>query len=429
MSDHDGDTADTTPTPKKAPKKMKGIRERYPGSFSIIIELGYETDATGKPRRRQKWVNFRATPGLSLAAQRKEAEAYRIKLLGDKNAGTFMEPSKVTLLEWLRSWLATSIAPPMKRPATHRAYQVIVETHIAKSSIALTALQRLRASDLERYLAGVGAGSVALHAAVLHSALKKATRDRLLTTSPADHLEYQHVPRDHAAIRAFCWSATEARRFIEAAMTAGGQIAAYLLLALDSGARKSELNGIGWQHVNFDTGVLTIERQLDAATTTTKKTRAVVFDAATAAPVFGPTKTKNARTVALGPDTLDALRTHRRQQLELRLKNGQHYLDFGLVFAKEDADLQTPTNKLGQAIQTLSETAFQRVTAAAGVRPIKFHGLRHTCATLLLQAGVPPHVVAGRLGHSTQMLLSTYAHALPDQQADAASRLAGLLRG
>jgi integrase len=62
------------------------------------------------------------------------------------------------------------------------------------------------------------------------------------------------------------------------------------------------------------------------------------------------------------------------------------------------------------------------------VRPIKFHGLRHTCATLLLSAGVPAHVVAQRLGHKrVEVTLNIYGHVLPSMQRDAASRLAALL--
>jgi len=62
------------------------------------------------------------------------------------------------------------------------------------------------------------------------------------------------------------------------------------------------------------------------------------------------------------------------------------------------------------------------------VRRIKFHGLRHTCATLLLQAGQPVHVVSERLGHTqVTMTLQVYAHVLPDMQTEAATTIGALL--
>jgi len=65
----------------------------------------------------------------------------------------------------------------------------------------------------------------------------------------------------------------------------------------------------------------------------------------------------------------------------------------------------------------------------AGVRVIPFHGLRHTCATLLLQTGVPVHVVQERLGHTrVEMTLGLYAHALPAMQYNAATKLAALIQ-
>ena len=82
-----------------------------------------------------------------------------------------------------------------------------------------------------------------------------------------------------------------------------------------------------------------------------------------------------------------------------------------------------PVNNIGQR-------DFARLLKESGVRRIKFHGMRHTCATLLLQAGVPAHVVQRRLGHNwIEMTLSTCAHALPSRQQDAAVRLGVILPG
>jgi integrase len=78
----------------------------------------------------------------------------------------------------------------------------------------------------------------------------------------------------------------------------------------------------------------------------------------------------------------------------------------------------------------LTTRYFAQIIAAAGVRPITPHGLRHSTATLLLGAGVPVQVVAQRLGHAdVTMTLNVYAHALPDAQRDAASKLDALLAG
>jgi integrase len=81
-------------------------------------------------------------------------------------------------------------------------------------------------------------------------------------------------------------------------------------------------------------------------------------------------------------------------------------------------------------MNNLGQREYADLIKAADVKRIKFHGLRHTCATLLLQAGEPVHVVSERLGHATvSMTMEVYAHVLPDMQQDAARRLGALLHG
>ena len=145
-----------------------------------------------------------------------------------------------------------------------------------------------------------------------------------------------------------------------------------------------------------------------------------------------PTKTKTSRVVDLSAETIALLRTHRQAQNELRMRNRQQYHDHGLVFAKGWADITNSRQALGQALQAnnLGQREYAQIIKASGVKAIKFHGLRHTSATLLLAAGVPVHVVSKRLGHrNVATTLQIYAHALPSQQADAAAKLAALLHG
>src|SRR5207244_3890119 len=110
-------------------------------------------------------------------------------------------------------------------------------------------------------------------------------------------------------------------------------------------------------------------------------------------------------------ERLRSERTHRQAQRELKMKNRTTYHDFNLIFAKEACYVQRRDAALGQPLTTLSESRFQTLVKTAGVKPIKFHGVRHTVATLSLESGTPPHVVAARLGHSTIELMKTYAHA------------------
>ena len=108
------------------------------------------------------------------------------------------------------------------------------------------------------------------------------------------------------------------------------------------------------------------------------------------------------------------------------------YHDFGLVFAKDWSEVRRSTERIGQRLQmnNLGQREYAKIIKAAGVKPIKFHGLRHTMATLLLKAGTPVHVVSERLGHSkVEMTLEVYAHVLPDMQREAAATIGAILHG
>ncbi len=149
-------------------------------------------------------------------------------------------------------------------------------------------------------------------------------------------------------------------------------------------------------------------------------------------PTFKPPKSKSGtRTIDVSPEVAELLAAHRRHQAEIKMANRTVYRDHELVFAKEWADVTKHGVVIGDPVQmnNIGQREFARLVEASGVRPIKFHGLRHTSATLALKAGVPVKVVAQRLGHAkTDITNDIYAHALPSMQKDAAAKMASLLR-
>lgn len=389
---------------------MRGsLKRRSKDSWTIILYRGYETDPrTGERKRKQTWVTVRGT--------RKQAEERLAELVTTANGGTFVEPSKLTLIAWLREWL--SVVKPQYRPGSYIRYRGIIENHLAHAPIATIPLQKLRASHLEGYY-GSATVSTVLHHQLLHRALRKAVKDRLVPVNVASDLDSR--PRrargrsDDA--REQCWSADDAVVFLAYVKTTSPQNAALYALALDSGARKNELCGLHWADVEFETGKIRIVQQLNRPGPV---------------PTFGPPKNGRPRTITIAAETLQLLRAHKQQQATLKLANRTHYHEHGLVFAKDWGELRTRKDHLGEPLQSnhLGERSFDRLITAARVKRIKFHGLRHTCATLLLRAGEPVHVVSERLGHSSvQITLDTYAHVLPDMQRQAAATLGALLHG
>ena len=192
-----------------------------------------------------------------------------------------------------------------------------------------------------------------------------------------------------------------------------------------SNHRKSELAGLHWSDVDLAGGRMLIRQQLLSGGEK---------------PVFIPTKGKRARTIDLGPETVELLKTHKRHQAALKLRHRQEFHDHGLVFTKEWDDGGRKYGTIGQplSVNNLGQREFARLIKAATVKSITLHGLRHTCASLLLSAGVPPMLSAGvppnvvqqRLGQKRiEITLEVYAHVLPGQQRDAARRLSSLLCG
>lgn len=383
---------------------MRGhLRQRAKGSWSIVLPLGRKVDPrTGKLKLCQKWFTKRGT--------KKEAEAKLNDLLHRLNRGEVIEPSRMTLGEWLDEWLE-SVVKPSRRLRTHETYGHVIRKNL-KPNLGDLRLCDLRASHLQAYYNKMPLSKATLqqHHAILHGALKAAVLQDLIPRNAASLVAAKpRAKRHNDDARHHCWEEDEARRFLSAAKEADPQTAAFYAVALDAGMRKGELCGLQWADVNLEAGTVAVIRQLVKVLPGRQ-------------PSYGPPKNGRVRTLTLAPQTLVLLRRHKAAQAQRRLELGTAYHDHGLVFARPFGDpLQ---------VGNLGQRSYLKLLKAAGVRRIKFHGLRHTSATLLLKQGKPVHVVAERLGHKDPTITMTaYAHALPSMQAEAALAMEAALHG
>ena len=168
-------------------------------------------------------------------------------------------------------------------------------------------MQSLRAGHLTAYYAKsrLSRATLDIHHAILSRALKSAQRERLITHNVAADAEGRPKARERREdAKRHCWTADEARKFLEAADAAGPQLAALCALALDSGMRKGELLALPWSAVDLDAATVTVDRTL--------------LDSGRA-PVFGPTKTGAPRTIDISAETVKRLTAHKRSQAELKM--------------------------------------------------------------------------------------------------------------
>lgn len=200
-------------------------------------------------------------------------------------------------------------------------------------------------------------------------------------------------------------SPEQARRFLDAC--SGERLEALFVVAVHSGMRQGELLGLHWEDVDLEAGALRVRRAL-----------AQTNDG----PVLSaPKSAKSRRRIKLTGAAVESLKRHKAAQNAERLKLGGIWQDRGLVFANRTGGFLSP--------YLLAGGPLKRPLERAGLPKIRFHDLRHTCATILLSRGVHAKLVQELLEHATiSITLDTYSHVLPgmdDGLADAMDEALG----
>ncbi len=342
----------------------------------------------------------------------REAERIRLALVEARELD--LDPTRQTLADYLRSWIAGLRDAKVQRvrPRTLDHYELIIERHIvpALGSYKLSAVTGRR---VQSWLdADPGAPrSVHHHHAVLHRALNVAVRQRLLPWNPAIGVELPQIPRDAGDPLTI----EEARALVEA--TAADRLGPLWRLALITGMREGELLGLAWDDIGE--GTITIRHQLQ---------RIIPYAERLTAKAEGrkprgewrlsePKTGRRIERISIDDGTATVLEAHRRRMAAERTPAWKYH---GLVFV-------TTAGLPWHASGILD--AFHGACDAAGIRRRKFHDIRHSSATLLAAAGTPEDIRQSRLGHNTTQMSRHYAKASEVQDRAAAVLLGEALSG
>lgn len=435
--------------PDKKPKSMKGgvRRPRGPsGTWSFVIDMGLQDAQRCEECGKREWVGPErlktcpecagpmrdtrerrqvVTGGYATQGEAKEARAKELVKLGK---GSYRPPERMTLTEYLRDKWLPQVERETLKPTTVSSYRRHVREHLIgprSKPFALGSMQLRRLSleairthydmlgepyPVERngrvvIRPGLGVTSRQRVHACLHRALNDAVE--------AGYLDHNAAWRAARALKSEpveheVWSAEELSAFLQS--TADDPLFPMWHLLAMTGMRRGEACGLQWGDVD-----------LDAATLTVRRSRV---------PIDGRVhesspKTRRIRTVDLDPGTVEVLRELRSAaamrsvetpaDLEAATVNPSAYL-----FVGDDGEPLDPN---------IASRLFRLALEAAKLPHMPLHGLRHTHASVALDAGVPLAVVSQRLGHSNpNITLGVYTHVIRGSQAQAACTFADLVR-
>ena len=362
---------------------IAGHLQEKKGLYYMV--LSYK-DKSGK--RVSKWL----PTGLPVKGNKKRAEDMLMAARAEFVVGEAAIDRDMPFSSYLVQWM--EIARSTLKPNTAAGYASMIQNPIApyfqQRGITLGGLQ---AVDIQMFytsqLKRVSANTVIHYHAIIHRALKYAVKTDLIDVNPADKVERPRKDRFTASF----YDGNEVNRLFQAAR--GTPLELPVMLAAFYGLRRSEVVGLKWDAIDFENKTIAIRHTV---TVCAEKGRRIEVAADT-------TKTASSRrTLPLVPAFQTKLAALKEQQEKNRILCGRSYCTDYLGYVLVDA--------MGNRLKlSYISTAFPVLLKRNGLRPIRFHDLRHSCASLLLKNGVPMKQIQEWLGHSDfSTTANIYAH-------------------
>jgi integrase len=367
------------------------IRRRKDGRW----EGRYSVESAGG--RQQKTVYGKT---------RKEAAEKLTEAMASRDQGVIFDAGKLTVGDHLEQYLHDVVKPS----ASHRTYSTHaqqIRSHLAPT-LGRIKLKNLRKAHIDRLYrekldSGLSPSTVRRVHAVLHKALEEAVKGDLIPRNPATHANKPKVKQ----VEIEPLDASEAAAFLKAAK--GDRFEALYFLCIMCGLRQGEALALRWRDIDLDEGTLRVNLQLQRVR-------------GGGGLQFSEPKNASRRTVGLPQRAVSALKSHRKHQLEEKLAAGPLYRDEGLVFASSKG---TPIDA-----QNVVNRYYKPLLKRAGLPPIRFHDLRHSCLSLLAQRGEPIRDLQALAGHATAAFtLQRYTHFYEASARRTADAMGDILTG
>ena len=352
----------------------------------------------------------------SFRGNKTEAQKELRRLLRSGDTGEHVVPDRITVAQWIERWIASGAPGRNRRKASRRTierYEQLLRCHVVPA-LGKRPLQQLQAIEIDALYIDLSARltpRTAHHVhTVFNACLGTAARKGLVTASPMERVE--KVPSAGESDHGVALDADELRKLMEGFR--GSVLYPIVAVAAFTGARRNEILALRWADLDPAHKTLRIERAIDE----TKGGLA-----------FKTPKTKRGiRTITIDDDLIGLLKAERERHL--RIMSGVPdgvAVDLSLIKLPDGALVfPSPTSLTRLRDPHAVTRGFVRRARKLGFPKLRFHDLRGTHETLLLDAGVPVHVVAARCGHDPAVLLRSYAKRTRKADTSAAAVIGAL---
>lgn len=379
-----------------ATKKANGsgtIRKRADGRWEGKYTLDYDPK-TGKLIRKSVYGKTQKEVRLALS-----------KIVSEMDSGTYAEPSKMKVSQWLDEWLA-SYTMNIK-PATRSAYEEHIRVHI-KPSLGDIPLKQLSTRDIQQLYTNLlkerelSPKTVRNIHGVLHRTLEQAKLLGCIRVNPTDAAVTPRVEKKQVETL----DAEDIGKFLAAIR--GTKYEYPLFVAVFTGLRQGELLGLTWDCVDFENGLLLINKQHNRVKGDTEFR-------------FASLKNDKARVLTAADEVMEVLKLQKERQTAWAAALGDGW---------SNPDHLVFTTEFGRYINNkILYQNFKRIMRKLGKPDLRFHDLRHTYAVNSLRAGGDIKTVQENLDHATaSFTLATYAHATPGMKRESAKRMTEFIR-